>query len=153
MYPATIKYYIKELKLLTLYGSGVFFPTAFADSTILFLFEDSAKVCPIVLLNLFLFAVAFDEDFEAELSENHEAEIEVSILAQSPDQEFTEVFLFCAESGHCLQCNTYWINSSLLWISGKLRFFCMSVQLFVIILKEKNLRYDGECMKLKLSSC
>ncbi|XP_074562501.1 uncharacterized protein LOC141819013, partial [Curcuma longa] len=58
LYPATIKYYIKELKLLTLYGS-----------------------------------VAFDEDFEAELSENHEAEIEVSILAQSPDQEFTEVFI------------------------------------------------------------
>lgn len=56
--PATIKYYIKELKLLTLYGS-----------------------------------VAFDEDFEAELSENHEAELEVSILAQSPDQEFTEVFI------------------------------------------------------------
>ncbi|WOL09568.1 hypothetical protein Cni_G18321 [Canna indica] len=57
-HPATIKYYIKELKLLTLYGS-----------------------------------VAFDEDFEAELSENHEARIEVSFLAQSPDHEFTEVFI------------------------------------------------------------
>ncbi|RWW12315.1 hypothetical protein GW17_00024028 [Ensete ventricosum] len=57
LYPATIKYYIKELKSLTLYGS-----------------------------------VAFDEDFEAELSENHEAQIEVSLLAQSPDHEFTEVF-------------------------------------------------------------
>lgn len=103
-------------------------------------FFKGAKGCHIVLLNPFLFAVAFDEDFEAELSENHEAELEVSILAQSPDQEFTEVFLFSAESGHFLHCNTYWINSSLLWISGKLRFFCMSVQLFVIILKEKNLR-------------
>lgn len=98
MYPATIKYYIKELKLLTLYGSGVFFPTRFADSTVLFFFKGSAKCYHIVLLNLFLFAVAFDEDFEAELSENHEAELEVSILAQSPDQEFTEVFLFSAES-------------------------------------------------------
>ncbi|CAL9124432.1 unnamed protein product [Musa textilis] len=58
LYPATIKYYIKELKSLTLYGS-----------------------------------VAFDEDFEAELSENHEAQIEVSLLAQSPDHEFTEVFI------------------------------------------------------------
>ncbi|KAG1354371.1 putative Subtilisin-like protease SBT2.5 [Cocos nucifera] len=38
-------------------------------------------------------AVAFDEDFEAELSENHEARIEVSLLAQSPDREFTEVFI------------------------------------------------------------
>lgn len=36
-------------------------------------------------------AVAFDEDFEAELSENSEARIEVSLLAQSPDREFTEV--------------------------------------------------------------
>ncbi|XP_065031329.1 uncharacterized protein LOC103970039 isoform X3 [Musa acuminata AAA Group] len=58
LYPATIKYYIKELKSLTLYGS-----------------------------------VAFDEDFEAELSENHEAQIEVSLLARSPDHEFTEVFI------------------------------------------------------------
>ncbi|XP_029120003.1 uncharacterized protein [Elaeis guineensis] len=57
-YPRTIKYYIKELKLLTLYGS-----------------------------------VAFDEDFEAELFENHEARMEVSLLAQSPDREFTEVFI------------------------------------------------------------
>lgn len=39
-------------------------------------------------------AVAFDEDFEAELSENHEARAEVSLLAQSPDREFTEVNQF-----------------------------------------------------------
>ncbi|XP_072962129.1 uncharacterized protein [Typha angustifolia] len=58
LYPKTVKYYIKELKLLALYGS-----------------------------------VAFDEDFEAELSENHEARAEVSLLAQSPDREFTEVFI------------------------------------------------------------
>lgn len=58
LYPRTLKYYIKELKLLSLYGS-----------------------------------VAFDEDFEAELSENHEAKIEVSLLTQSPDPELTEVFI------------------------------------------------------------
>lgn len=38
-------------------------------------------------------SVAFDEDFEAELSENHEARFEVSMLAQSPNREFTEVFI------------------------------------------------------------
>nr|CAB3502311.1 unnamed protein product [Digitaria exilis] len=58
MYPKTIRFYMEELKLLSLYGS-----------------------------------VAFDEDFEAELSENHEARFEVSMLAQSPDREFTEVFI------------------------------------------------------------
>ncbi|KAK3148659.1 hypothetical protein QOZ80_3BG0297780 [Eleusine coracana subsp. coracana] len=58
MYPKTLRFYIDELKLLSLYGS-----------------------------------VAFDEDFEAELSENHEARFEVSMLAQSPDREFTEVFI------------------------------------------------------------
>ncbi|KAG2238964.1 hypothetical protein Bca52824_089824 [Brassica carinata] len=58
MYPRTIKYYIKELKLLTLYGS-----------------------------------VAFDEDFEAELSDNNDARTEVSLLAKNPDPELTEVFI------------------------------------------------------------
>ncbi|CAN6302668.1 unnamed protein product, partial [Urochloa humidicola] len=58
MYPKTLRFYMEELKLLSLYGS-----------------------------------VAFDEDFEAELSENHEARFEVSMLAQSPDREFTEVFI------------------------------------------------------------
>lgn len=38
--------------------------------------------------------MAFDEDFEAELSENHDARFEVSMLAQSPDREFTEVSSF-----------------------------------------------------------
>lgn len=56
--PQTIKYYMKELKLLTLYGS-----------------------------------VAFDEDFEAELAENHDARNEVSLLAKSPDPELTEIFI------------------------------------------------------------
>ncbi|GLT91144.1 hypothetical protein SLE2022_090460 [Rubroshorea leprosula] len=56
--PRTIKYYIKELKLLTLYGS-----------------------------------VAFDEDFEAELTENHDVRTEVSLLAKSPDPELTEAFI------------------------------------------------------------
>ncbi|XP_043715500.1 uncharacterized protein LOC122663896 isoform X2 [Telopea speciosissima] len=56
--PRTIKYYIKELKLLSLYGS-----------------------------------VAFDEDFEAELVESHDARTEVSLLARSPDSELTEMFI------------------------------------------------------------
>ncbi|XP_068650315.1 uncharacterized protein [Aristolochia californica] len=58
LYPSTIKYYIQELKLLSLYGS-----------------------------------VAFDEDFEAELTENHDAREEVSLLIHSPDHELTEVFI------------------------------------------------------------
>ncbi|KAL8244568.1 hypothetical protein R6Q59_010826 [Mikania micrantha] len=57
-HPSAIKYYIKELKLLTLYGS-----------------------------------VAFDEDFEAEVTENHDARTEVSILSTSSDPELTEVFI------------------------------------------------------------
>ncbi|XP_022155534.1 uncharacterized protein LOC111022655 isoform X3 [Momordica charantia] len=56
-YPWTIKYYVKELKLLSLYGS-----------------------------------VAFDEDFEAELTD-YVARTEVSLLAESPDPELTEVFI------------------------------------------------------------
>ncbi|KAA8525977.1 hypothetical protein F0562_007922 [Nyssa sinensis] len=56
--PRTVKYYMKELKLLTLYGS-----------------------------------VAFDEDFEAELAENHDARTELSVLAKSPDSELTEAFI------------------------------------------------------------
>ncbi|GAB4834643.1 hypothetical protein Ancab_032906 [Ancistrocladus abbreviatus] len=56
--PGTMKYYMKELKLLTLYGS-----------------------------------VAFDEDFEAELTENDDARAEVSLLAKSPDPEMTEAFI------------------------------------------------------------
>lgn len=57
-FPNIIKFYMKELKLLTQYGS-----------------------------------VAFDEDFEAELSENRDAKIEVSVLAKSPDPELTEEFI------------------------------------------------------------
>ncbi|KAJ8763861.1 hypothetical protein K2173_003643 [Erythroxylum novogranatense] len=57
-HPKIIKNYIKELKILTLYGS-----------------------------------VAFDEDFEAELLDNPDAKIEVSLLAKSPDLELTEVFI------------------------------------------------------------
>ncbi|KAK4262528.1 hypothetical protein QN277_028078 [Acacia crassicarpa] len=56
--PRIIKFYIKELKLLTLYGS-----------------------------------VAFDEDFEAELAENIDARVEVSLLAKSPDPELTEEYI------------------------------------------------------------
>ncbi|CAJ1943228.1 unnamed protein product [Sphenostylis stenocarpa] len=56
--PRIIKFYLKELKLLSLYGS-----------------------------------VAFDEDFEAELADNNDARLEVSILASSPDPELTEAFI------------------------------------------------------------
>ncbi|KAL1136569.1 hypothetical protein V6Z11_A12G247800 [Gossypium hirsutum] len=56
--PTTIKYYIKELKLLTLYGS-----------------------------------VAFDEDFEAELSENDDARTEVTLLTKIQDSELTKAFI------------------------------------------------------------
>lgn len=35
--------------------------------------------------------VAFDEDFEAELTENHDARIEVSGLANVPEPGLTEV--------------------------------------------------------------
>ncbi|KAI3821527.1 hypothetical protein L1987_09095 [Smallanthus sonchifolius] len=56
--PSALKYYMKELKLLTLYGS-----------------------------------VAFDEDFEAEVTENRDARTEVSILSTSSDPELTEVFI------------------------------------------------------------
>ncbi|QHO07467.1 Ornithine aminotransferase [Arachis hypogaea] len=54
--PMIIKFYLKELKLLSLYGS-----------------------------------VAFDEDFEAQLADNNDARLEVSLLARSPEQELTEV--------------------------------------------------------------
>jgi hypothetical protein len=37
--------------------------------------------------------VAFDEDFEAELSDNNDARTEVSLLAKSPDPELTELFI------------------------------------------------------------
>uniref|UniRef100_A0A803PMX3 tRNA (guanosine(18)-2'-O)-methyltransferase TARBP1 n=1 Tax=Cannabis sativa TaxID=3483 RepID=A0A803PMX3_CANSA len=56
--PEFIKYYMKELKLLSLYGS-----------------------------------VAFDEDFEAEIADNHDTRIELSLLAKSPDSELTEAFI------------------------------------------------------------
>ncbi|WVZ55050.1 hypothetical protein U9M48_005765 [Paspalum notatum var. saurae] len=52
----------------------------------------NSSICFQFIENL-LDEVAFDEDFEAELSENHEARFEVSMLAQSPDREFTEVFI------------------------------------------------------------
>ncbi|KAK7330831.1 hypothetical protein VNO77_25035 [Canavalia gladiata] len=56
--PRILKFYLKELKLLSLYGS-----------------------------------VAFDEDFEAELADNNDARLEVSLLSRSPDTELTEAFI------------------------------------------------------------
>lgn len=44
-----------------------------------------------VLRAVFLLTVAFDEDFEAELADNHDTKIEVSLLEASPDAELTEV--------------------------------------------------------------
>lgn len=35
--------------------------------------------------------VAFDEDFESEMTDNNDAKLEVSLLAKSPDAELTEV--------------------------------------------------------------
>ncbi|KAL6279881.1 hypothetical protein ACE6H2_016762 [Prunus campanulata] len=57
-YPIIIKYYVKELKLLSLHGS-----------------------------------VAFDEDFEGELADNHDTRTEVSLLAKGPDTELTKEFI------------------------------------------------------------
>ncbi|KAB2622786.1 tRNA (guanosine(18)-2'-O)-methyltransferase-like [Pyrus ussuriensis x Pyrus communis] len=57
-YPRIIKYYVKELKLLSLHGS-----------------------------------VAFDEDFEGELADNHDTRTEVSLLAKGPDPELTKEFI------------------------------------------------------------
>ncbi|XP_021765778.1 uncharacterized protein LOC110730295 isoform X2 [Chenopodium quinoa] len=56
--PVVVKYYMKELKLLTLYGS-----------------------------------IAFDEDFEGELTENGDARTEVSLLAKIPDSEIAEAYI------------------------------------------------------------
>lgn len=35
--------------------------------------------------------VAFDEDFESEMTDNNDAKLEVSLLIKSPDAELTEV--------------------------------------------------------------
>ncbi|XP_031502513.1 uncharacterized protein LOC116265767 isoform X2 [Nymphaea colorata] len=58
LYPQAIMYYMRELKLLTLYGS-----------------------------------VAFDEDFEASITENDDARREYLLLARGPDPELTESFV------------------------------------------------------------
>ena len=81
---------MEELKLLALYGSGML-DNIFSNNffmSVFFTYE--------------LKIVAFDEDFEAELSENHEARFEVSMLAQSPDREFTEVNLETWGTRHIL---------------------------------------------------
>ncbi|MBA0773322.1 hypothetical protein Gotri_008606, partial [Gossypium trilobum] len=86
--PTTIKYYIKELKLLTLYGSGVvsFFSTFWVISmlTLYTKITFESEISP---------PVAFDEDFEAELSENDDARTEVTLLTKIQDSELTEAFL------------------------------------------------------------
>ena len=90
--PRTIKYYVKELKLLSLYGSGVYHA----------LFSFSRMISIIIWLSLLFhiqllvicdisFAVAFDEDFEGELADNPDARSEVSLLAKSTSPELTEV--------------------------------------------------------------
>ncbi|XP_021841519.2 uncharacterized protein [Spinacia oleracea] len=56
--PGVIKYYMTELKILTLYGS-----------------------------------VAFDEDFEGELTDNGDARTEVSLLAKIPDSEIAKAYI------------------------------------------------------------
>lgn len=82
---------MKELKLLSLYGSG--------SKNMLICWMSmwllGSVYCFILKLsygNLRLsLSVAFDEDFEAELADNNDARLEVSILASSPDPELTEV--------------------------------------------------------------
>ncbi|CAO2837876.1 unnamed protein product [Amaranthus hypochondriacus] len=56
--PSIIVYYMKELKVLTLYGS-----------------------------------VAFDEDFEGELTDNVDARTEITLLAKIPDYEMMEAYI------------------------------------------------------------
>ncbi|GAB2209324.1 hypothetical protein Droror1_Dr00026534 [Drosera rotundifolia] len=63
LYPWSIKHYLKELKVL-----------------------ESLWFCS-------LLAVAFDEDFEAELTENDGTRAKVSLLAKNPDIELTEAFI------------------------------------------------------------
>ncbi|KAK4802524.1 hypothetical protein SAY86_000727 [Trapa natans] len=58
LHPTILRFYIKELKLLSLHGS-----------------------------------VAFDEDFEAELTDNHEAKIEVSCLLSVAEPGLAEAFI------------------------------------------------------------
>lgn len=55
--------------------------------------HSSTSFLSFVLLSktVFLLPVAFDEDFEAELADNHDTKIEVSLLETSPDTELTEV--------------------------------------------------------------
>lgn len=40
---------------------------------------------------IFFSPVAFDEDFEGELADNHDTRTEVSLLAKGPDTELTKV--------------------------------------------------------------
>lgn len=40
---------------------------------------------------MFTVPVAFDEDFEGELADNHDTRTEVSLLAKGPDPELTKV--------------------------------------------------------------
>lgn len=48
-------------------------------------------IIAIYLCNYHIGLVAFDEDFEAELAENHDARAEVSLLSRSLDPELTDV--------------------------------------------------------------
>lgn len=58
----------------------------------------------IIFLNSFsgLPLVAFDEDFEAEVAENHDAKNEVSLLSKSFDPELTEVSYDNCKSFHTI---------------------------------------------------
>ncbi|KAH9607099.1 hypothetical protein KSS87_005028 [Heliosperma pusillum] len=87
--PGVIKYYMKELKLLTLYGSG---ESAILEIFLHYLLSDYG--CGTVqFFGISLCPVAFDEDFEAELLENGEAKFEVSLLAMLSDNEMTAAFI------------------------------------------------------------
>lgn len=59
--------------------------------------------------------MAFDEDFEAEMHENHEAGTEVSLLAQSAGSELTEVKADCIIDDCYYDCYIDQLTLMLFW--------------------------------------
>lgn len=57
----------------------------------LFLLEENTWCCTIFTNLEIFYPVAFDEDLEGELAENHDTQTEISMLATSPNPELSEV--------------------------------------------------------------
>lgn len=117
--PRILKYYIKEVKLLSLYGSGMLY-SFFMHSIISYL--PKWHIHNILEFVLPYTTVAFDEDFEAELSDNRDAKIELSVLAKVPEYDpgLTEV-------SNCLlyfQRLSIWVHA---FLSSKILFFRFSL--------------------------